>query len=85
MERNKLMDRKELLTAFRDTMSQVAATVYAITTCGENGGGEGTTGGTRHGILATAVSSLSFDSSSAKVASCDSISPIRSLRPPVAC
>ncbi len=46
------MDREELLTAFRDTMRQVAATVYAITTAGE---------GERHGILATAVSSLSFD------------------------
>ena len=61
MERNKMMEREELLAAFRDTMSQVAATVYAITTCGENGGEGGTNGSTRHGILATAVSSLSFD------------------------
>ncbi len=62
------MDRDELLSAFRDTMSQVAATVYAITTGGECGGegsgvvtsvGSGVSG--RHGILATAVSSLSFD------------------------
>lgn len=42
----------DLLVAFRDAMRHVASTVYAITT--GNGGG-------RFGILATAVSSLSFD------------------------
>jgi len=44
--------RPELLSAFRDAMRHVAATVYAITTVHE---------GARYGILATAVSSLSFD------------------------
>lgn len=44
--------REELLDAFRSAMRHVAATVYAVTT----GPGEG-----RYGILATAVSSLSFD------------------------
>jgi flavin reductase len=43
---------KELLEAFRSAMRHVAATVYAVTT-GHGGG--------RYGILATAVSSLSFD------------------------
>jgi flavin reductase (DIM6/NTAB) family NADH-FMN oxidoreductase RutF len=42
----------ELLGAFRDAMRHVAATVYAVTT-GHRGN--------RFGILATAVSSLSFD------------------------
>jgi flavin reductase (DIM6/NTAB) family NADH-FMN oxidoreductase RutF len=42
----------ELLQAFRMAMRHVAATVYAVTT-GHGGG--------RYGILATAVSSLSFD------------------------
>lgn len=42
----------ELLDAFRSAMRHVAATVYAVTT-GHGGG--------RYGILATAVSSLSFD------------------------
>jgi len=41
-----------LLSDFRDAMRHVAATVYAVTT------GHG---GRRFGILATAVSSLSFD------------------------
>ncbi|MCL6251129.1 flavin reductase family protein [Altererythrobacter sp. KTW20L] len=45
-------DRDALLTAFRDAMRHVAATVYAITTIHA---------GQRYGILATAVSSLSFD------------------------
>lgn len=43
---------EELLDAFRSAMRHVAATVYAVTT------GHG---GVRSGILATAVSSLSFD------------------------
>lgn len=42
----------QLLDAFRAAMRHVAATVYAVTT-GHSGG--------RYGILATAVSSLSFD------------------------
>lgn len=42
----------ELLAAFRDAMRHVAATVYAVTTRHE---------GRAFGILATAVSSLSFD------------------------
>jgi len=42
----------DLLGAFRDAMRHVAATVYAVTTGHE---------GNRFGILATAVSSLSFD------------------------
>ena len=42
----------ELLDAFRSAMRHVAATVYAVTT-GHGGG--------RYGILATAVSSLSFE------------------------
>src|SRR6187200_2725097 len=45
-------NREELLDAFRLAMRHVAATVYAVTT------GHG---GNRFGILATAVSSLSFD------------------------
>ncbi|HWK40460.1 MAG TPA: flavin reductase family protein [Croceibacterium sp.] len=44
--------REELLDSFRSAMRHVAATVYAVTT-GHGGG--------RYGILATAVSSLSFD------------------------
>ncbi|MEO5707462.1 MAG: flavin reductase family protein [Alteraurantiacibacter sp.] len=44
--------RDELLGAFRDAMRHVAATVYAVTTRHQ---------GAPFGILATAVSSLSFD------------------------
>jgi flavin reductase len=44
--------REDLLDAFRSAMRHVAATVYAVTT-GHGGG--------RYGILATAVSSLSFE------------------------
>lgn len=44
--------RGDLLDAFRSAMRHVAATVYAVTT-GHGGG--------RYGILATAVSSLSFE------------------------
>ena len=47
-----LQDRDDLLTAFRNAMRHVAATVYAVTTVHE---------GVRYGILATAVNSLSFD------------------------
>ncbi|MEO6387247.1 MAG: flavin reductase family protein [Croceibacterium sp.] len=47
-----LQNRDELLASFRSAMRHVAATVYAVTT------GHG---GDRYGILATAVSSLSFD------------------------
>lgn len=47
-----LQEREDLLDSFRTAMRHVAATVYAVTT-GHNGG--------RYGILATAVSSLSFD------------------------
>lgn len=44
--------REEVLASFRMAMRHVAATVYAVTT-GHGGG--------RYGILATAVSSLSFE------------------------
>jgi len=47
-----IQTREELLQSFRSAMRHVAATVYAVTT-GHGGG--------RYGILATAVSSLSFD------------------------
>ena len=47
-----LQTREDLLDSFRSAMRHVAATVYAVTT-GHGGG--------RYGILATAVSSLSFD------------------------
>ncbi len=47
-----MQNRDELLSSFRLAMRHVAATVYAVTT-GHGGG--------RYGILATAVSSLSFD------------------------
>jgi flavin reductase len=45
-------DPQELLDAYRNAMRHVAATVYAVTT---------RQGGRSYGILATAVSSLSFD------------------------
>lgn len=47
-----IQNQTELLDAFRDAMRHVAATVYAVTTMHR---------GQRYGILATAVSSLSFD------------------------
>ena len=47
-----VQNHDDLLDAFRLAMRHVAATVYAVTT-GHGGG--------RYGILATAVSSLSFD------------------------
>lgn len=43
---------ERLVEAFRESMRHVAATVYAVTTID---------GGNRYGILATAVSSLSFE------------------------
>ena len=46
------MEKEAILANFRDALRHVAATVYAVTT------GHG---GDRFGILATAVSSLSFD------------------------
>ncbi len=49
---NSPQSQKELLAAYRDAMRHVASTVYAVT-AGEGGG--------RFGILATAVSSLSFE------------------------
>lgn len=47
-----VQSRDDLLAAFREAMRHIASTVYAVTT-GHGGG--------RYGILATAVSSLSFD------------------------
>lgn len=47
-----MQNHDELLTNFRDAMRHVAATVYAVTTRHD---------GKAFGILATAVSSLSFD------------------------
>lgn len=44
--------RAELVEAFRESMRHVAATVYAVSTIDS---------GKRYGILATAVSSLSFE------------------------
>jgi flavin reductase len=64
--------REELLDSFRSAMRHVAATVYAVTT-GEVG--------ERHGILATAVSSLSFDPPSLLVC----INRTASLHEPLAC
>lgn len=46
------MTEQEILESFRNTMRHVAATVYAVTTAN---------GDARFGIIATAVSSLSFD------------------------
>lgn len=47
-----VQNHEDLLNAFRDAMRHVAATVYAVTTRHD---------GKAYGILATAVSSLSFD------------------------
>ncbi|MGX7895336.1 flavin reductase family protein [Tsuneonella sp. HG222] len=68
----KVQDRGELLDAFRSAMRHVAATVYAVTTGPE---------ADRHGILATAVSSLSFDPPSLLVC----INRTASLHEPLAC
>src|SRR5918993_3283406 len=64
--------RDELLHAYRLAMRHVAATVYAVTT-GHRGG--------RFGILATAVSSLSFDPPSLLVC----VNRSASLHGPLAC
>jgi flavin reductase len=62
----------ELLDSFRSAMRHVAATVYAVTTG---------RAGERHGILATAVSSLSFEPPSLLVC----INRTASLHEPLAC
>jgi flavin reductase len=62
----------QLLDAFRSAMRHVAATVYAVTTGSV---------GERHGILATAVSSLSFAPPSLLVC----INRSASLHEPLAC
>ncbi len=67
-----LQSSDTLLAAFRAAMRHVAATVYAVTT-GEEG--------ERHGILATAVSSLSFEPPSLLVC----INRSASLHEPLAC
>ena len=64
--------REELLDSFQSAMRHVAATVYAVTTGRV---------GARHGILATAVSSLSFDPPSLLVC----INRAASLHEPLAC
>jgi flavin reductase (DIM6/NTAB) family NADH-FMN oxidoreductase RutF len=61
----------ELLEAFRSAMRHVAATVYAVTTG---------RGADRYGILATAVSSLSFDPPSLLVC----VNRLASLHAPLA-
>jgi flavin reductase (DIM6/NTAB) family NADH-FMN oxidoreductase RutF len=66
------MDRDALLEPFRDAMRHVAATVYAVTTGHQDG---------RFGIIATAVSSLSFDPPSLLVC----INRAASLHGPMAC
>lgn len=65
-------DHAAILNAFRAAMRHVAATVYAVTTGPV---------GERHGILATAVSSLSFDPPSLLVC----INRAASLHEPLAC
>ncbi|WP_305095984.1 flavin reductase family protein [Croceibacterium aestuarii] len=62
----------DLLESFRAAMRHVAATVYAVTTGSV---------GERHGILATAVSSLSFEPPSLLVC----INRAASLHEPLAC
>jgi flavin reductase (DIM6/NTAB) family NADH-FMN oxidoreductase RutF len=62
----------ELLNSFRSAMRHIAATVYAVTT-GQVG--------QRHGILATAVSSLSFEPPSLLVC----VNRAASLHEPLAC
>jgi flavin reductase (DIM6/NTAB) family NADH-FMN oxidoreductase RutF len=62
----------DLLDSFRSAMRHVAATVYAVTT-GQVG--------ERHGILATAVSSLSFEPPSLRVC----VNRAASLHEPLAC
>jgi flavin reductase (DIM6/NTAB) family NADH-FMN oxidoreductase RutF len=62
----------ELLESFRSAMRHIAATVYAVTTGRV---------GERHGILATAVSSLSFEPPSLLVC----VNRSASLHEPLAC
>jgi flavin reductase (DIM6/NTAB) family NADH-FMN oxidoreductase RutF len=62
----------DLLDSFRSAMRHVAATVYAVTTGRV---------GERHGILATAVSSLSFEPPSLLVC----VNRAASLHEPLAC
>jgi flavin reductase (DIM6/NTAB) family NADH-FMN oxidoreductase RutF len=62
----------ELLDSFRSAMRHIAATVYAVTTGHV---------GERHGILATAVSSLSFEPPSLLVC----VNRTASLHEPLAC
>jgi flavin reductase (DIM6/NTAB) family NADH-FMN oxidoreductase RutF len=64
--------QQDLLDSFRSAMRHIAATVYAVTT-GQVG--------ERHGILATAVSSLSFDPPSLLVC----VNRAASLHEPLAC
>ena len=64
--------QKDLLESFRAAMRHVAATVYTVTTGPV---------GDRHGILATAVSSLSFEPPSLLVC----INRAASLHEPLAC
>jgi flavin reductase (DIM6/NTAB) family NADH-FMN oxidoreductase RutF len=64
--------RSAVLEAFREAMRHVAATVYAVTTGPV---------GQRHGILATAVSSLSFEPPSLLVC----VNRTASLHEPLAC
>lgn len=64
--------REELLDSFRSAMRHVAATVHAVTTGRV---------GQRHGILATAVSSLSFEPPSLLVC----VNRTASLHEPLAC
>jgi flavin reductase (DIM6/NTAB) family NADH-FMN oxidoreductase RutF len=65
------MGQNEILDAFRAAMRHVAATVYAVTTGCD---------GERYGIIATAVSSLSFDPPSLLVC----INRMASLHDPIA-
>ena len=65
------MDRDDILAAFHAAMRHVAATVYAVTTGCD---------GERYGIIATAVSSLSFDPPSLLVC----INRLASLHDPIA-
>jgi flavin reductase (DIM6/NTAB) family NADH-FMN oxidoreductase RutF len=63
---------EQLLDSFRSAMRHIAATVYAVTTGPV---------GERHGILATAVSSLSFEPPSLLVC----VNRTASLHEPLAC
>lgn len=65
-------EQRVVLEAFQAAMRHVAATVYAVTTG---------TAGKRHGILATAVSSLSFEPPSLLVC----VNRTASLHEPLAC